>query len=225
MNWDDLPDYLKNSDVEKYYQNIKKKKIQLLIKRLFDIVFSSILLILLSPVFLYVSIKIKLDSEGPVFFKQKRVTLHGKEFEIFKFRTMKVETNNFGSSITLANDSRITKFGLKIREKRIDEIPQLINILIGDMSFVGTRPEVPKYVRTYTNEMYATLLLRAGVTSTASICYKDESELIGSSINPDKVYEEIILPEKMKYNLNDIKEFSLLGDIKILINTVIAVVK
>lgn len=225
--WDDLPDYMKNEKVKTYYDELNKKKSQLFLKRVFDVVCSVILIILLSPVILFFSIWIKIDSKGPVFYRQERVTQYGKIFRIFKFRTMVVNADKMGALVTTKNDSRITKVGEKIRKYRVDEIPQLFNVLIGDMSFVGTRPEVKKYVDQYTDEMYATLLLPAGITSQASIQFKDEDEIISRYVNEerkvDEVYIEEVLPLKMKENLGALKTFCFFKDIGVMINTVLKV--
>ena len=180
--WENLPEEFKNEAVRPYYEYLKKKQISLIFKRIFDIFVSIILLILLSPIFLALAIFIKIDSKGPVFFRQSRVTQYNKEFKIFKFRTMVNDAEKLGAQVTSQNDSRITKVGEKIRKYRLDEISQLINVLIGDMTFVGTRPEVRKYVDAYTDEMMATLLLPAGITSNASIEYKDEDEILSLSL-------------------------------------------
>ena len=197
--WDDIPSFMKNSDVERYYKILKKKTLSLVMKRVFDVVMSLILIVLLSPALLIVSCWIKIDSKGPVFYRQTRITQYGKEFRIFKFRTMVTNADKMGALVTTKNDSRITKVGEKIRKCRLDELPQLFNILIGDMSFVGTRPEVQKYVDAYTDEMLATLLLPAGVTSLASINYRDEDEILDQYVDEnhsvDEVYIEKILPE------------------------------
>ncbi len=223
--YENLPKDLQNDEVKKYYDILAKKKGNLFLKRIFDIFMSLILLILLSPVFLILAIWIKVDSKGPVFYRQERITTYGKKFRIFKFRTMVQDADKKGSLITLGEDSRITKIGNKIRKCRLDEIPQLLNILKGDMSFVGTRPEVTKYVDKYTDEMKATLLMPAGVTSKASIEYKDEDEIMDKFLNEgekvDDIYIQHVLPEKMKYNLEYIEKFNLLEDIKICIKTII----
>ncbi|MGW5891931.1 sugar transferase, partial [Priestia megaterium] len=172
--WVDLPENMKNEDVKKYHEILYKKRPSLLIKRIFDLVASCIILILLSPIFLIIGTVIRIDSRGPVIFRQSRVTQYGKEFSIFKFRTMVNNAEKLGTQVTTSNDNRITRSGKFLRKYRLDELPQLINILLGDMSFVGTRPEVNKYVEQYTEEMMATLLLPAGVTSKASIFYRDE---------------------------------------------------
>ena len=223
--WDDLPDFMKNKEVKKYYDILSKKKGQLLLKKLFDIFLSLVLISILSPVILIISIWIKLDSKGPVFYRQERITQYGKVFRIFKFRTMVVDADKIGSLVTTSNDSRITKVGNKIRKCRLDEIPQLFNILTGDMSFVGTRPEVKKYVDQYTDEMYATLLLPAGVTSLASIEFKDEDEIISKYKNRtiDDVYVNEVLPLKMKYNLEAMTSFCFVKELGVMINTVVKV--
>lgn len=224
--YDKLPDFMKNKKVKYYYDILSKKRLQLLLKRLFDILMSLILLIILFPILLIISIIIKIDSKGPIFYRQIRITKYGKEFKIYKFRTMVVDADKNGSLVTLDNDQRITKIGSKIRKIRLDELPQLFNILLGDMSFVGTRPEVKKYVDFYNEEMLATLLLPAGVTSKASIEYKDEDEIISKyskKENIDDIYLKRILPEKMKYNLEYLKNFSILLDLKLCINTVLKV--
>ena len=226
IKYDKLPDFMKNKKVKYYYDILSKKRLQLLLKRLFDILMSLILLIILFPILLIISIIIKIDSKGPIFYRQIRITKYGREFKIFKFRTMVVDADKKGSLVTLDNDSRITKIGKKIRKIRLDELPQLFNILLGDMSFVGTRPEVKKYVDFYNEEMLATLLLPAGVTSKASIEYKDEDEIINKKSKKEKIddiYIKRILPEKMKYNLEYLKNFSILLDLKLCINTVLKV--
>ena len=224
-DWDDLPDSLKTDYVYKYYKILEKKKIQLVMKRLFDVVIAIILLIVLAPVFIVISVLIIIDSKWPVLFKQTRVTQYGKKFEIYKFRTMINNADKIGTQITTKNDTRITRIGKFLRKLRLDEIPQLFNIILGDMTFVGTRPEAVRYVEKYTEEMMATLLLPAGVTSEASIYFKDEELLLSNSENVEELYVNEILPKKMKYNLKSLEEFSLLGDIKIMLKTVMAVIK
>lgn len=211
--------------VKPYYEILQKKQISLIFKRLFDIVVSIIMLLILSPVFLILAIAIKLDTEGPVFYRQVRVTQYGKEFRIFKFRTMVNNADKIGSQVTVGGDNRITRVGKVIRECRLDEIGQLLNILGGSMTFVGTRPEVPKYVEKYTSEMWATLLLPAGVTSEASIRYKDEAALLDAAEDVDATYIQDVLPGKMKYNLRSIQEYSFFKDIKTMFQTVFAVVE
>lgn len=225
--WEELPEYMQTDEVRPYYETLRKKKCQLILKRLFDIIVSFILIVLLSPVILFFSIWIKIDSNGPVFYRQERVTQYGRIFRIFKFRTMVSNADQIGNLVTSKNDSRITHVGERIRRYRIDEIPQLINVLIGDMSFVGTRPEVKKYVDRYTPEMYATLLLPAGVTSLASIQFKDEDEIIEKYVSQgretNEVYINEVLPLKMKYNLEAMTSFYFIKDISVMINTVVKV--
>lgn len=224
-SFEKLPKKMQNNNVKVYYDILKKKKISLISKRIFDIVVSIILLIILLPFFCVLAIIIKIDSKGPVFYTQERVTQYGRKFKIFKFRTMVQNADKIGSLITIGKDPRITRIGTKIRKLRLDEVPQLINILIGDMSFVGTRPEVTKYVEKYTNEMMATLLMPAGVTSKASIEFKNEDEIVNEYLNKgeavDEIYVKRILPKKMKWNLEYIKEFNFIDDIKLCIKTLI----
>lgn len=222
--WKDLPDEMKNDTVKKYYKSLAKKESTLIIKRMFDIWMSVFLLVFLMPVILVMAVLIKLDSKGPVIFKQTRVTAGNKDFTIYKFRSMVNDAPKLGTSVTVASDMRITKVGQFMRKYRIDEIPQLVNVLKGEMTFVGTRPEVRKYVDAYTPAMMATLLLPAGITSEASIMYKEEDELLASAEDADQVYIQDILPEKMKYNLKSIRKFSLLNDLATMIKTVIAVI-
>ena len=215
--------------VKKYREEIEKRKISLFLKLFLDKVLALILLIPLSPIILAIAIWIKLDSEGPVFYRQERITTYGRPFRIFKFRTMIKDADKLGAAVTEHNDPRISRAGDKLRKVRLDELPQLFNVLLGDMSFVGVRPEVAKYVNRYTDEMNATLLLPAGITSPASIEYKDEDEVIekfkGTGRSIDDIYIEEVLPDKMKYNLEYIKNFSIINDIKIMIQTALAVIK
>lgn len=224
ISWEKLPPQMQTEAVKPYYEILQKKQISLIFKRLFDIVVSLIMLLILSPVFFVLAIAIKLDSKGPVFYRQVRVTQYGKEFRIFKFRTMVNNADKIGSQVTVGGDSRITRVGKVIRECRLDEIGQLLNILGGSMTFVGTRPEVPKYVEKYTSEMWATLLLPAGVTSEASIRYKDEAALLDAAEDVDATYIQDVLPGKMKYNLRSIQEYSFFKDIETMFQTVFAVV-
>ena len=189
-------------------------------KRAFDIVMGVFMTIVLSPIMLAVAIAIKIDSKGPVFYRQERVTQYGRVFKVFKFRTMVIDADKIGSHVTVNNDPRITRIGKKIRGSRLDELPQLFNVITGDMTFVGTRPEAVKYVKEYTDEMRATLLLPAGITSRASITYKDEAELLSGAENPDDVYVNIVLPEKMKINLEYLESFTIWEDIRIMFETV-----
>lgn len=223
--WDDIPESMRNDEVKKYYDILIKKRFSLMLKRFFDIIMSLLLLIVLSPVFLILAIWIKVDSQGTVFYRQERITQYGRTFRIFKFRTMVSNADKIGTLVTTQNDSRITRVGEKIRKCRLDEIPQLINILKGDMSFVGTRPEVQKYVDAYTDEMKATLLLPAGVTSLASLKYRDEDEIISQETDKgktvDQAYIEDVLPEKMKFNLEYLNNFNILKDVNLCVRTVI----
>lgn len=224
-----IADRFKTQTVQKYQQVLKRKRGQLILKRIFDIIVSSILLVILLPLLIVLAIWIKIDSSGPVFYRQERVTTNGKLFRIFKFRTMVQNADKLGSLVTEDNDPRISHVGSILRDCRLDEIPQLINIFLGDMSFVGTRPEVRKYVESYTDEMVATLLLPAGVTSLASIMYKDEAQEISHYIEEgytaDEAYVSFILPKKMEYNLAYLEELSLWYDIKLMVKTVVAVIK
>ena len=225
IEWEKLPKRMQNEAVRGYYEILSKKQKALVIKRVFDAVMSSFLLILLSPVFLILAIAIKADSPGPVFFRQIRVKQNEKKFRIFKFRTMVTDAEKLGTQVTTKGDPRITRVGRVIRKYRLDELCQLIDILRGTMSFVGTRPEVPKYVARYTDEMLATLLLPAGVTSEASIRYKDEEKLLEGAADVDEVYMREVLPEKMKYNLKELRGFSILSELKIMFQTVGAVLR
>lgn len=222
-NWENLPDNMQTDSVRQYYEALRKKQVQLVAKRVFDVVVSLILLVVLSPVFLILWVAIRVDSKGAALFQQIRVTQYGREFRIYKFRTMVVDAEKLGAQVTTKGDSRVTKVGRFLRKCRLDELPQLVNILKGDMSFVGTRPEVPRYVAAYSDVMWATLLLPAGVTSTASIEYKDEDRLLSNAEDADKTYIDAILPEKMQYNLQYLLDYSFWKDIKIMIKTVLAV--
>lgn len=221
--WEDLPPEMQFDEVREYYDILKKKQVSLFFKRAFDIVVSLIMLIILSPIFLIMAIAIKIDSPGPVFYRQERVTQYGRHFRIFKFRSMVNNADKSGTAVTVKDDCRITKTGRFIRKFRLDEISQLIDVLRGTMTFVGTRPEVTKYVEHYTPEMMATLLLPAGVTSLASIYYKDEAELLDAADDPDRTYIEEVLPGKMEYNLRELREFGFFRDIKEMFMTVLAV--
>ncbi len=221
--WEDLPPEMQCDEVREYYDILKKKQVSLFFKRAFDIVVSLIMLIILSPIFLILAIAIKIDSPGPVFYRQERVTQYGRHFRIFKFRSMVNNADKSGTAVTVKDDCRITRTGRFIRKFRLDEISQLIDVLRGTMTFVGTRPEVPKYVEYYTPEMMATLLLPAGVTSLASIYYKDEAELLDAADDPDRTYINEVLPGKMEYNLREIREFGFFRDIKKMVMTVLAV--
>jgi lipopolysaccharide/colanic/teichoic acid biosynthesis glycosyltransferase/glycosyltransferase involved in cell wall biosynthesis len=221
--WNTLPPYMKNPSVAKYYNKLQKKRVQLILKRAFDMIAAMIAFMIMCPIIIFISILIKLDSKGPVLFRQLRVTRYGKLFRIYKFRTMKVDTKPNDAQVTLKDDERITRVGKTLRKYRLDELPQLLNIIIGTMTFVGPRPEVVKYVKQYNEEMMATLLLPAGVTSEASIQFKDESDYLEKAENADATYTNVILPQKMKINLESIEKFSLMNDCKILLGTLGAV--
>lgn len=221
--WNELPEYMQTEEVRYYYDILSKKKISLFFKRVFDIVVSAIMLVLLSWLFLILAVAIKIDSPGPVFYRQERVTRYGKHFRIHKFRTMVNNADKKGTLVTVNNDSRVTKVGRFIRKYRLDEVSQLIDVFVGSMTFVGTRPEVSKFVEKYTPEMMATLLLPAGVTSEASIMYKDEAELLDEAEDVDKTYVEEVLPGKMYYNLKSVEKFSFWDDIATMFKTVFAV--
>ena len=221
--WEELPDDLRTDAVKPYYDALSRHKAGLFFKRLLDIFASLDLIILLGIPMIIIAIMIKCDSKGPVFFRQERVTTYGARFKIHKFRTMVNNAEKLGTSVTVDNDNRITKVGAKLRDHRLDEFPQLFDVLAGNMSFVGTRPEVVKYVNRYTDEMNATLLMPAGITSIASIEYKDEAELLEKAEDADEVYVNEILPAKMEYNLKSVKEFGFFKDIGVLFKTVGAV--
>ena len=223
--WEELPQNMQNDAVRPYYDSLQEKKFSLLLKAIFDSVVSLLMLIGLSPIFLILAVMIKMDSPGEVFFRQERVTQYGKKFRIHKFRTMVKNAEALGTQVTTKSDMRVTKVGKKLRGCRLDELPQLIDILQGNMSFVGTRPEVTKYVEQYTPEMLATLLLPAGVTSEASIKYKDEERLLADAQNADKTYVEVVLPQKMQWNLQSVKEFSFVKELLTMVRTVLAVVR
>lgn len=221
--WEELPEFMKCDEVRIYYDILSKKKLELKLKRVFDIIMASIMLIILAIPMAIIAIMIKLDSQGPVFYRQERVTAYGKKFRIHKFRTMVNNADRVGTTVTVNGDARITRVGSKLRNMRIDEIPQLFDVLVGNMSFVGTRPEATKYVKLYTKEMYATLLLPAGITSEASIRYKDEAKLLEATDDVDKTYIKKVLPKKMKYNLESIRKISFSGEIFTLLRTVCTV--
>lgn len=219
LTWNQLPKEMQTDAVRPYYDVLNARRGSLLVKRVFDFSLAFLLLVLLSPIFLICALWIKLDSKGPVFFRQERVTTYGKIFKIHKFRTMVTGADKQGSQITVNNDSRVTRSGAFLRKYKLDEIPQLLDVLAGNMSFVGTRPEVLKYVQQYTPEMCATLLLPAGITSQASIEYKDESSLIEQAADVDHVYLTQVLPQKMKFNLSSLKRFSLWEELNTMFQT------
>lgn len=221
--WEDLPEFMQCDEVREYYDILARKKGSLVLKRGFDIAAAVVMLTILAIPMLVIAIMIRTDSPGPVFYRQERVTAYGKKYRIHKFRTMVNNADKLGTAVTVDGDSRITKTGSKLRSLRIDEIPQLFDILSGNMSFVGTRPEATKYVKQYTPEMNATLLLPAGLTSEASIRYKDEAALLDAAEDVDKVYVEKVLPAKMKYNLQSIRDFRFTGELATMGRTVLAV--
>lgn len=220
--WQDLPNSMQTDAVRPYYEYLSKKRGAMVIKRIFDIVVAALMLIILSPIFLILAVLIKIDSPGPVFYRQVRITTYGKEFRIFKFRTMVQNADQIGTQVTVEHDSRITRVGAFLRKCRLDEISQLLNVLAGSMTFVGVRPEVPKYVAHYTEEMMATLLLPAGITSKTSVYYMDEDRLLNAAEDVDQTYIKTVLPAKMRYNLQGILEFGFFRDIKIMLMTVVA---
>lgn len=225
--WQLLPDEMRTKEVRKYYNILMKHRMWLKVKRAFDVVVAGIMLAVLIIPMGIIALAIRLDSPGPVFFRQARVTQYGKIFRIYKFRTMVDNASKLGAAVTVDNDSRITKVGAFLRKYRMDEFPQLFNILAGDMTLVGTRPEVPKYVKKYTKEMYATLLLPAGLTSRTSIAYKDEDKLLGKAVDEestDNIYINEVLPAKMRYNLESMKHFGVQADASVLWDTFTSVV-
>lgn len=223
LEWNQLPDQMRTEEVRPYYEILKRKRRSLVIKRAFDVLVASAMTIVLAGPMIIIAAAVKIDSKGPVIYRQERVTTYGRVFKIHKFRTMVDKADTVGPKVTVAGDSRITGIGKILRKYRLDEFPQLLDVLKGDMTFVGTRPEAVKYVERYSPVMMATLLLPAGITSEASIRFKDEAEILKNVEDTDRVYMEEILPIKMKYNLKAIEEFSLENDLLTLIRTVAAV--
>lgn len=221
--WEDLPDFMRVPEVKPYWDILNKKRGQLVLKRVFDLIVSIVLLIILAIPMAVISIWIKLDSKGPVLYRQERVTTYGKHFRIHKFRTMVSNADKIGTAVTVGNDSRITRVGSKLRRLRLDELPQVFDVIAGNMSFVGTRPEAVNYVERYEPEFNATLLMPAGITSEASIRYKDEDKLLNGADDVDEVYISKVLPEKMKWNLESIRRFRFLREILTMFRTVAAV--
>lgn len=225
--FEQLPIEFRNDEVKRYYDILDKKRKSLVIKRIADIILALFMIIFLVFPMLVIAVLIKCTSKGPVLYKQERITKYGKKFKILKFRTMTVGADSHGELLTYKNDSRITKFGKFLRKLRLDELPQIFHVLSGKMSIVGTRPEVTKYVERYSPVMYATLLMPAGVTSFASIKFKDEDRIIGEISDPkqiDDVYVNEILPKKMRYNLKYIERFGFKRDIYLMFKTVKQVV-
>lgn len=221
--WDSLPERMRTPEVKPYYDSLSRRRAGLALKRIFDLVMSVLLIIILSPAMLVIAVAVALDSPGGVFYRQRRVTTYGKEFRIFKFRTMRSDADRIGPAVTSGEDARITRVGKVLRGCRLDELPQLFNVFCGDMSFVGTRPEVAKFVDRYTPEMYATLLMPAGITSEASIRFKDEAQMFDGSGDPEADYVNILLPKKMVYNLASVMNFSLAAELRTMVRTVLAV--
>lgn len=219
-----LPEGMKNEYTCSYWQKLEKRKLSLAAKRLFDVAASAVALLILSPFLLLLALTVKLDSPGPVFYRQVRVGRYGKDFRIFKFRTMVQDADRIGPPLTMGKDPRVTRVGRMIRRFRLDEFSQLLNVLGGSMSLVGPRPEVRRYVDAYTQEYLATLLIRPGITAPSSIAFKDEDKILNSGGDPERTYIEKILPPKMELNLKYMEKISLLGDIKILFQTVAAVI-
>ena len=221
--WENLPAFMRSDEVRPYWEGLWKKRGQLLLKRVFDLIVSLILLIILAIPMVIIALLIKKEDPGPVFYRQERVTTYGKHFRIHKFRTMVVNADKIGTAVTVGEDPRITKVGKKLRSLRLDELPQVLDVISGDMSFVGTRPEAVKYVEQYKPEYYATLLMPAGITSEASIRYKDEAKLLDAATDVDKVYMEQVLPAKMVWNLESVRRFRFLREILTMFRTVFAV--
>ncbi len=221
--WEQLPDIMRTEAVRPYYEVLCRHQIGLILKRIFDFLVSLLLLIPTFPFMLLIAAAVKLDTAGPALFFQERVTTYGKHFQIWKFRTMTQNAEKQGTQVTISHDRRITRVGRFLRKYRLDELPQLVNIIMGDMSFVGTRPEVVKYVELYKPEYYATLLMPAGVTSEASIRYKDEYKLLAEADDVDQVYMEEVLPAKMVWNLESVMRFRFLREILTMGRTIMAV--
>ena len=221
--WDKLPEFIQVPEVRPYWEILYAKRFQLFLKRVFDLVLALVLLVVLAIPMLVIALLIKAGSKGPVFYRQERVTTYGRHFRIHKFRTMVADAEKIGTAVTVGNDSRITGVGRRLRHLRLDELPQVFDVISGNMSFVGTRPEAVKYVEQYRPEYYATLLMPAGITSEASIRYKDEEKLLDAADDVDKVYMEQVLPAKMVWNLESIRRFRFLREILTMFRTVLAV--
>ena len=221
--WEDLPEFMRVPEVRPYWEILNKRRGQLALKRCFDLAVALILLVILAIPMVIIAVMIKIEDAGPVLYRQERVTAYGKHFKIHKFRTMVVNADKIGTSVTVGNDNRITRVGKKLRHLRLDELPQLFDVISGDMSFVGTRPEAVKYVERYKPEFNATLLLPAGITSEASIRFKDEDKLLNATNDVDRVYVEEVLPAKMKWNLEAIEQFDFLKELRTMIRTARAV--
>jgi len=221
--WEDLPAFMRVDEVRPYWEGLWKKRGQLVLKRIFDFVVALVLFIILAIPMAIIALMIKIEDPDPVLYRQERVTTYGRHFRIHKFRTMVVNADKIGTAVTVGEDPRITKVGKRLRHLRLDELPQLIDVLQGTMSFVGTRPEAVRYVERYKPEYNATLLMPAGITSEASIRYKDEDKLLNAADDVDRVYMEQVLPAKMVWNLESIKRFRFLREILTMFRTVFAV--
>lgn len=221
--WEDLPEFMKTKEVRPYWEILNKKRGQLVLKRVFDFLVAVIMLIVLAIPLVVISIWIKLDSNGPILYRQERITAYGEHFKIHKFRTMVSNADKIGTAVTVQNDTRITEVGSKLRRLRLDELPQIFDVINGHMSFVGTRPEAVKYVERYLPEYNATLLMPAGITSEASIRYKDEDKMLNDALDVDEVYISQILPEKMKWNLMSIRHFRFTNEILTMFRTAFAI--
>ena len=204
---------------------LEKRKLQLALKRAMDIVISGGALLVLWPVLLLIALAIKIDDPGPVFYRQVRVGRNGKEFRIYKFRTMVVDADKKGLAITVGRDNRITRMGRILRKTKLDELAQLINVFTGEMSFVGPRPEVPKYVNMYTPYQRQVLLVRPGITDYASIAYRNENDLLAGAEDPEKMYIDVIMPDKIELNMKYLHEISPLADIRLILSTIVAVIR
>lgn len=203
---------------------LARRRPQLIAKRAMDIAISAAALCVLWPVFLLIALAIVIDDPGPVFYRQVRVGRGGRPFRIFKFRTMVVDADKKGLSITVGRDSRITRVGAFLRKTKLDELAQLLNVLCGQMSFVGPRPEVPRYVELYTPYQRQVLLVRPGITDYASIAYRNENDLLAGADDPEKMYIETIMPDKIELNMKYLREISPLADLRLILKTVIAVI-
>jgi len=204
---------------------LEKRKLQLVLKRAMDIVISGGALLVIWPVLLLIALAIRIDDPGPVFYRQVRVGKDGKEFRIFKFRTMIVDADKKGLAITVGRDNRITRVGRLLRKTKLDELAQLINVFTGEMSFVGPRPEVPKYVNMYTPYQRQVLLVRPGITDYASIAYRNENDLLEGAEDPEKMYIDVIMPDKIELNMKYLREISPLADIRLILSTIVAVIR
>ena len=204
---------------------LARRKPQLIAKRAMDIVLSACALAVLWPLLLLIALAIWIDDPGPVFYRQVRVGRNGKTFRIFKFRSMVMDADKKGLAITVGRDSRITRVGAVLRKTKLDELAQLLNVLFGQMSFVGPRPEVPKYVELYTPYQRQVLLVRPGITDYASIAYRNENDLLAGAPNPEVMYIEQIMPDKIELNMKYLREISPLADIRLILKTIVAVIK